>query len=101
LGNGVIGQLKTEHAGDYKFLNCAIAKLPISGFGGEHIADAADGIALCFAESEELEAVAQALAVADDGANFQRVGTKGQRVAPMPSGPSSVERPQQLWNSPF
>ena len=41
-----------------------------SGLGGEHVADAADGIALGFAEGEELEAIAQALAVADDGANF-------------------------------
>ncbi len=36
-------------------------------FGGQHFADAAHHIALGFAERKEFEAVAQALAVADDG----------------------------------
>ena len=46
------------------------SKSIVSGLCGEHFADAADGVALCVAESEELEAVAQSLAVADDGTNF-------------------------------
>jgi hypothetical protein len=34
------------------------SKIFVSGLCGEHVADAADGVALCVAESEELEAVA-------------------------------------------
>ena len=50
-----------------------------SGFGGEDFADAADYFALGVVEGEELEAVAEAVAVTDDGANLQRVGTERQR----------------------
>ena len=45
----------------------------------EHFADAADHLALDVVESEEFETVAQALAVADDGADFQGIGTEGKR----------------------
>ncbi len=47
--------------------------------GGKHFADATNGFALGFAESKELETVAQALTIADDGADFQRIRTEGQR----------------------
>jgi hypothetical protein len=43
---------------------------PISGFVGEHFADAAKGVALGNGEGEEFEAVAQAVSVADDGAHL-------------------------------
>ena len=43
------------------------------------MADTADGFALRFAERKELETVAQALTIADDGADFQRIRTEGQR----------------------
>jgi len=49
-----------------------------SAFGGEHFADAADHIALGLAEGEEFEAVAEALAVTNDGADFQGIGTERQ-----------------------
>jgi hypothetical protein len=62
LPNGMAGQLTNSLA-----------------FCGEHLADAEDDFALGVAEGQEFEAVAQALAVADDGANFQRVGAEGQR----------------------
>ena len=45
------------------------------GFGGEELADALDGVALAVVEGEELESVAQALAVADDGADFDGIGS--------------------------
>ena len=49
------------------------------GFGGQVLADALDGVALAVVEGEEFESVAQALAVADDGADFDGIGRKGQR----------------------
>jgi hypothetical protein len=49
------------------------------GFGGEVLADALDSIALAVVEGEEFETVAQALAVTDDGADFDGIGRKGQR----------------------
>src|SRR5260370_30668017 len=51
----------------------------VSRSGGKHFADAADHVALGLVEGEELEAVAQALAIAHDAAHFQGVGTEGQR----------------------
>ena len=44
------------------------------GAAGEVFADAVDGVALAFVQGEEFETVAQALAVADDGANFDGIG---------------------------
>jgi len=85
------------------------------GFGGEIFADAADGISLSFVEGEKFESVAQALAIADDGADFDGIRSKRQRdfesddfagfEAAGKSGanavlPISVERPQQVRNSP-
>ena len=49
------------------------------GFGGQVLADALDGVALAVVEGEEFESVAQALAVADDGADFDGIGREGQR----------------------
>jgi len=46
------------------------------GFGGEVLADALDGVALAVVEGEEFESVAEALAVADDGADFDGIGRK-------------------------
>src|ERR1700722_4132938 len=45
----------------------------------EHFADAGDGVALGIAEGEEFETVAEALTIADDGADFQGIGAEGQR----------------------
>ena len=53
---------------------------PYSGLlcsGGKVLADALDGIALVVVQSQELEAVAEALAVTDDGADFNWVRRKG------------------------
>jgi hypothetical protein len=50
-----------------------------SGFGGEVFADPADGVALVIVQRQKLEAVAQALAVADNGTNLDRIGRQGQR----------------------
>ena len=49
------------------------------GFGGEVVADAADGVALLVVEGEEFESVTEALAIADDGAHFDGIGREGQR----------------------
>jgi hypothetical protein len=50
----------------------------VLGFTGEVFADAEDGVALASVEGEEFETVAQALAVADDGADFDGIGRQGQ-----------------------
>ena len=66
----------------FRIAASCIRKLPsvsASGFGGEDFADAVEHFALGVIKGEELEAVAQAFAVTDDGANFQRVRTEGQR----------------------
>jgi hypothetical protein len=47
---------------------------PALRFGGEVVADAADGVALGGIQGEEFEAVAEALAVADNGADFDGIG---------------------------
>lgn len=47
--------------------------------GGEVLADAEDGVALSVVEGEEFESVAEALAVADDGADLDGIGREGQR----------------------
>ena len=44
---------------------------------GEVVADALDGVALSVVEGEEFEAVAEALAVADDGADLDGIGSEG------------------------
>jgi hypothetical protein len=46
------------------------------GSAGEVVADALDGVALVVVEGEEFEAVAQALAVADDGSDFDGIGSE-------------------------
>ena len=51
----------------------------VSGFCGEDFADAAEHFALGVVKGEEFETVAQAVAITDDSANFQWVGTKRQR----------------------
>ncbi|SPE28494.1 hypothetical protein SBA2_40056 [Acidobacteriia bacterium SbA2] len=43
------------------------------------MADALDGVALAVVEGEEFESVAQALAVADNGADLDGIGREGQR----------------------
>ena len=43
-------------------------------FGGQVLADALDGVALTIVEGEEFKSVAQALAVANDGADFDGIG---------------------------
>jgi len=48
------------------------------GLGREVLADAHDGVALAVVEGEEFESVAEALAVANDGADFDGIGRKGQ-----------------------
>ena len=88
----------------------------VVGFAGEHFADAADRLALGIGEGEEFETVAQAIAIAHDGADLQRVRAERQgnfegddfpflqfsgEGAPTPSCPSSVECPQQFWKLPF
>jgi len=47
------------------------------GFGGEVVADAADGVALGIVQGEEFEAIAETLDVTNDGANLDGVGRKG------------------------
>src|SRR5690348_1181992 len=47
-------------------------------FGGEVVADAADGVALVVVEGEEFESVTQALAIAHDGTHFDGIGREGQ-----------------------
>jgi hypothetical protein len=47
--------------------------------GGKDFADTADDVTLIVIEGEELKTVAQALAITDDGAHFQGIGTEGQR----------------------
>ena len=51
----------------------------VLGLGGEVVADAADGVALLIVQGEEFESVAEALAVADDGADFDGIRSEGQR----------------------
>jgi hypothetical protein len=55
-------------------LNC-----PGLAFAGEHFADSMDHVALVIGDGEEFEAVTQALAVADDGTNFQSEAVDRQR----------------------
>ena len=52
--------------------------LLVFGFAGEHFADASDGFTLGVSKGEEFEAVAEAVAIAHDGADFQWVGAEGQ-----------------------
>ena len=57
----------------------ASAKSRGLGFGGEIFADAANSVALAIVQSEEFEAVAQALAVANDGSYFDRIRSERER----------------------
>src|SRR5579872_4878285 len=50
-----------------------------SGFGGQILADALDGVALGVVQGEKFEAVAKALAIADDGANLDGIWRQWQR----------------------
>src|SRR6266516_1719923 len=50
------------------------ARCPQLCSGGEVLADAFDGVALAIVQREEFEAVAQPLAIADDGADFDGIG---------------------------
>ena len=47
-------------------------------FAGEILADALDSVALAIVEGQEFESVAEALAVAHDGADFDGIGGEGQ-----------------------
>src|SRR5215472_3991644 len=49
------------------------------GFGCEIVADAADGVTLVLVQREEFESVAQTLAIADDGADFDGIRRERQR----------------------
>ena len=57
----------------------ASAKSRGLGFGGEIFADAANSVPLAIVQSEEFEAVAQALAVANDGSYFDRIRSEWER----------------------
>lgn len=51
----------------------------VSGFRREVIADPADGIALVIIQGQKLEAIAEALAVTDNGTNLDGIGRQGER----------------------
>src|ERR1035437_5680186 len=79
------GELRAPLSGNYILQFCNSqeerTRRELSSFlclGGEVLADALDGVALAVVEGEEFESVAEALAVADDGADFDGIGRKGQ-----------------------